>query len=149
MLEKIIDRLKKTAAPAAPSADVKRLAAAALMVEAARRDQDFAADERAAITRIVGDHFGLEPEEAKTLVDLAEKRQRIPYGETIFTRTVKEAFSPAERKDVVQMMWEVAFADGTLERVESSMIHRLSQEIGVDKETCEAARKAAEIKTKH
>ncbi len=140
MLDKIIGRLKKMTAAPAPSSEAKRLAAAALMVEAARRDEDFAADERAAITRIVSKHFHLDPEEAKTLVEVAENRQRLPYGETIFTRTVKDSFSADERKDVVRMMWEVAFADGTLKHTESSMIHRLSQEIGLDKETCEAVR---------
>lgn len=151
MLEKIIDRLKKKSAPqaAAPAVDVKRLAAAALMVEAARRDLDFAETERSAITRIVGEHFHLDADEAKTLVDLAEKRQRLPYGETIFTRTVRESFTADERKDVVEMMWEVAFADGTLTGTESSMIHRLSSEIGVDRATCDEARRSAEAKSRH
>lgn len=150
MLEKIIDRLKRIPSnPAAPVVDVRRLAAAALMVEAARRDQDFADNERSAITRIVSEHFNLDEGEATTLIELAEKRQRIPYGETIFTRTVNESFSPDERRDIVQMMWEVAFADGTLERVETGMISRLSQEIGVDAANCEAARIAAEKKASH
>ena len=64
MLEKIIDALKKKTAPnsASVSPEVKRLAAAALLVEAARRANDFAADERAAITRVVGENFKLSAE---------------------------------------------------------------------------------------
>lgn len=146
MLEKILDKLKQrqTAQAAAHiGTDVKRLAAAALMVEAARRDQDFAADERAAITRIVGEHFHLSPEEAKALVDMAEQRQRLPYGETIFTRAVHDAFTPAERQEVVQMLWEVALADGKLHRLENVMIQWLANEVGLDNAACEAARAAA------
>lgn len=151
MLDRIINALKRKTAPkpAPPvSADLKRLAAAALMVEAARRDQDFDAHERGAIIRIVGEHFDLSPEDAKTLVDLAEQRQRLPYGESIFTRTISESFTPDERKDVVAMLWEVALADGSLHRVESSMIDQLTREIGIDKVTSDEARKAAEARIK-
>lgn len=149
MLDKIIDALKKKSAPkptAPVTPEVKRLAAAALMVEAARRDQDFAADERAAIVRIVGENFKLTGEEATTLVALAEQRQRLPYGESIFTRTIAESFTADERKDVVRMLWEVALADGQLQRVEAAMIERLTKEIGLDVTASDAARKAAEAK---
>jgi uncharacterized tellurite resistance protein B-like protein len=149
MLDRIIDTLKKKSAPkpAAPiTPEVKRLAAAALMVEAARRDQDFAADERAAIVRIVGENFKLTGEDASTLVSLAEQRQRLPYGESIFTRTISESFTPDERKDVVRMLWEVALSDGQLHRVEAAMIERLTKEIGLDVTASDAARKAAEAR---
>ncbi len=148
MLDKIIEKLKKsTAGSSAPVApETKRLAAAALLVEAARRDNDFAADERAAITRVVGENFKLSAEDAKTLVDLAEQRQKIPYGESIFTRTVAGSFTVDERKDVLRMIWEVALADGHLDHLEDVMIARLASEIGLDKAASEAARKAAEAK---
>jgi uncharacterized tellurite resistance protein B-like protein len=148
MLDKIIDKLKKKAAAAsAPVApETKRLAAAALMVEAARRDNDFAADERAAIKRVVGENFKLTPEDAETLVELAEQRQKIPYGESIFTRTVAGSFSVDERKEVLRMIWEVALADGHLDHLEDVMIARLASEIGLDKAASDAARTAAEAK---
>lgn len=149
MLERIIEALKKgvakNAAPAA-GAEVKRLAAAALMIEAARRDNDFADDERTAITRIVGEHFKLTSDDAKALVDLAEQRQKVPFGETIFTRTVRDSFTPEERKDVLRMMWEVANADGHLHRLEGVMIERLAVEIGLNKADSESAR--AEVTAK-
>jgi uncharacterized tellurite resistance protein B-like protein len=145
MLEKIIAALKvKTGGQSnAATPDIKRLAAAAMLVEAARRDENFDDSERSAITRIVGENFKLSPTEAKTLVELAEQRQKLPYGESIFTRTIAENFSADERRDVVKMLWEVAMADGHLHRVEVSMIERLAREIGLDAAASEAARKAA------
>ncbi len=145
MLDKIIASLKVKAAgtPSSVSPEVKRLAAAALMVEAARRDNDFDDSERKAITNIVGAQFGLNAEESKTLVDLAEQRSRLPYGESIFTRTIAENFSDAERVDVVKMLWKVAMADGHLQRVEVAMIERLATEIGVNAKASAEARKAA------
>ncbi len=145
MLDKIISALKVKAAgtPAPVSPEVKRLAAAALMVEAARRDNDFDDKERSAITKIVGEQFNLNAEQSKTLVDLAEERSRLPYGESIFTRTIAENFSDAERVDVVKMLWKVAMADGQLQRVEVAMIERLATEIGVSAKASADARNAA------
>lgn len=146
MLDKIVEKLKKKAAAAPVAPEVKQLAAAALLVEAARRDNDFADDERAAITRVVGEKFKLTAEEAKTLVELAEQRQKLPYGESIFTRTVAGSFTIDERKDVLGMIWEVALADGHLDHLEDVMIARLAKEIGLDKAASDAARKSAEAK---
>ncbi|MDO8290634.1 MAG: TerB family tellurite resistance protein [Parvibaculum sp.] len=146
MLEKIVSALKvKTSgAGAAPvSTNVKQLAAAALMVEAARRDSNFDDQEHKAISRIVSEQFSLSADEAKTLVDVAEQRQRLPYGESIFTRTIAEHFSDKERQDVVTMLWKVALADGQLARVEVAMIERLAKEIGLDAAGTAAARAAA------
>ncbi|MFZ3033228.1 MAG: TerB family tellurite resistance protein [Parvibaculum sp.] len=144
MLEKIIKALKASTHPeAAPvSPETKRLAAAALLVEAARRDEHFDDNERSAIIRIVGSHFSLDAEEAKTLVDMATERQKLPYGESIFTRTIAESFTTDERIDVLKMLWEVALADGELKRVELAMIDQLAAEIGLDASASEAARKA-------
>lgn len=148
MLEKIIDKLKKVtsgaSAPVPP--EVKRLAAAALLVEAARRDNDFADNERAAIVRVVGENFHLTPEDAKTLVTMAEERQKLPYGESIFTRTVAGSFNVDERKEVLNMIWQVALSDGHLDHLEDAMIARLASEIGLTKADSDAAHKAAEAK---
>ena len=148
MLEKIIEKLKKATAGSstAVSPETKRLAAAGLLIEAARRDNDFADEERAAITHVVGQNFNLSDEDAKTLVATAENRQSLPYGESIFTRTVATSFSVDERKEVLQMIWSVALADGRLDRLEQVMIAQLAKEIGLDKAASDEARKAAEAK---
>src|SRR3546814_17778601 len=95
MLDRIIDALKKKSAPK-PSApvtpEVKRLAAAALLVEAARRDEDFAADERATITRTVGENLNLNSNDATTLLALAQQPHRQPYAKSTFPRTPPHTF---------------------------------------------------------
>ena len=147
MLEKIIDKLKKTTAgpSSAVPPEVKRLAAAGLLVEAARRDNDFADEERAAITQVVGHNFNLSDEDAKELVATAEQRQKLPYSESIFTRTVASSFSIDERKEVLQMIWTVALADGRLDHLEHVMIAQLAKEIGLGKVDSDAARSAASL----
>ncbi|MFZ3033111.1 MAG: TerB family tellurite resistance protein [Parvibaculum sp.] len=146
MLEKIVDKLKKLSQGANQpvTEEAKRLAAAALLIEAARRDSDFADSERATIVRVVGENFHLNDEDAQNLVTMAEERQKLPYGESIFTRTVASSFSEAERKEVLQMIWKVALADGHLGRLEDIMVHRVAVEIGLTAADADAARKIVE-----
>lgn len=146
MLEKIVEKLKNLSKGANQpvTEEAKRLAAAALLIEAARRDNDFADAERNTIVQVVAKNFHLGDEDAKHLVDMAEERQKLPYGESIFTRTVESSFSEAERKEVLQMLWKVALADGRLDRLEDIMVHRVAEEIGLTPADADAARKAAE-----
>lgn len=144
-LDKITGRLKGGSASTRTAAtpEAKRLAAAALLVEAAQRDDEFTGDERATIIRVIGEKFELSQEDAEELVGVAEQRQRLPYGESVFTHTVAGSFTVEERKEVLHMIWEVALADGRVDFVEDVMIARLAAEIGLDKATFDAIRAAA------
>ena len=147
-LDRITGRLRggSSSTRTAATPEAKRLAAAALLVEAAQRDDEFTADERATIIRVVRERFELSQEDAEGLVGLAEQRQRLPYGESVFMHTVAGSFTVEERKEVLHMIWEVALADGQVDFVEDVMIARLAAEIGLDKATFDAIRAAVEAK---
>ncbi len=123
--------------------DRRHVAAAALLVEASRIDTEFDADERAKIKALVADRFGLGPEDAEALIAVAERRQDEVYSDWMFTQAIATGFTEAERADVIAMLWEVAYADGTLHRFEEHMIQRVAEELGVNADFCEAARQRA------
>lgn len=152
MLDKIRNALKKGlttsgSEPMSPAA--KQLAAAALLVEAARRDNEFTVGEKDAIKKVVTEHFSLSGEEAADLLALAEERQKVPMGESIFTREVAQGFGPKEKEQVVEMLWEIALGDGDLHRLESTMIDILAQEIGVNAAASAAAKERAAARLGH
>ncbi len=152
MLDKIRNALRKgltTSGTQPMSPQAKQLAAAALLVEAARRDNEFTEAERESIKRIVTEHFTLSADEAADLLKLGEERQKVPMGESIFTRAVEEGFAPEERAQVVEMLWEVALADGNLHRLERVMIDTLAQEVGLGAEASAAARERAAARLGH
>ncbi|MEQ9146329.1 MAG: TerB family tellurite resistance protein [Parvibaculaceae bacterium] len=146
MLDKILTLLKEgPKAPAATvtSGDAKQVAAAALMVEAARLDRDFDEGERATITRVVKDQFGLTDEAAADLVDVAEKRQKTNYSDMAFINIVAKSFDEAEKKDLLKMLWSVALADGSLHRFEEHLVNHVATELGLSEADTEAAKAAA------
>jgi len=105
--------------------DELQLAAAALMVEAASLDGKFDTIERAKIARLLTERFTLSDEEADTLIEEAVAA----VGETSqlygFTRIVKDRYDAADRIRMIEMLWEVAFADGQVDHFESNLIRRI------------------------
>jgi uncharacterized tellurite resistance protein B-like protein len=124
----MIDRIKALFAGGAdelPRTDELHVAAAALLVESALLDGHFDAAERANIERLLRERFGLGDEEVATLIaeaELAVEKTGQLYG---FTRVIKDRYEPAERIAIVEMLWEVAFADGAVDHFESNLIRRV------------------------
>lgn len=143
----MIDRLKALFSPNRPAGDdgSRRddlgLATAALMVEAALMDGHMDDDERTAITRLLGDHFDLDPDQAAELLEAGHKAVMDTgqlYG---FTKIIKDRFDNEERVRMIEMLWEVAYADGHVHHFESNLVRRLAGLLYVSDRESGSARK--------
>jgi uncharacterized tellurite resistance protein B-like protein len=145
----MLDRLKQLFQPATadrPSGrhgfDELQLAAAALMVEAATMDSDFDAGERARVASLVRERFALSAEEATDLVGEAEQMAATSVEWHGFTRAIKNGFDQAERVQLIEMLWEVVYADGELHDYEASLLRRVTGLLYVsDRESGEARKR--------
>jgi uncharacterized tellurite resistance protein B-like protein len=126
-----------------PRPDELQVAAAALLVEAAQMDERYEEEEREKIAALMTAHFGLGEEEVKSL--LAEAQRRVDESHQLFgfTRIVMERFSYDERVQLMEMLWEVAYADGELHDYEASLNRRIAGLIHVpDRESGDARKRA-------
>ncbi len=121
--------------------ETEHLAAAVLMVEAATMDGSFDDSEADAISRIAQRHFGLNEEEAASLLDAARDAHERSSQLLRFTRTVKEKFPIEERVKIIEMLWEVAYADGEVHHYEANLIRRINGLLYVSDRDSGAARK--------
>ncbi len=121
--------------------DELHLAAAALLIEAASMDQHFDAAEREVIGRLVQTRFRLESEEAEELLARAERAVAESTQLLAFTRVIKDRFSHQERVQLIEMLWEVAYADGKLHDYEAHLLRRIGGLIYVSDKERGAARK--------
>ncbi len=129
------------AASSAAGVDELHLAAAALLAEAALGDDRFDDVERAAIGRLLRARFGLDEDDAERLVEAATQRASDSTHLLRFTRKIKDNFSPAERVELIEMIWEVVYADGELHEYEDSLLRRIAGLIYVSDRDRGAARK--------
>ena len=132
----------RDATPGHSFADLQ-VAAAALLVEAAQMDADFDAVELTKILDLVGARFELSEAEAQSLLELAGDKVASASQLYGFTRVVKDNFDHEERVELIEMLWEVVYADGTLHDLEASLMRRVAGLIYVPDRESGAARKRA------
>ena len=110
-----------------------RLATAVLMVDVARADHVFDESEFESVLRLIEKHFDLEPEEAAQLVneagDVADDLVTIQH----FTRRLHEHLDEREKLRIVALLWQVAFADGRLDKYENSLVLKISDLLYVNR----------------
>ena len=130
------------APPDAHSFEERQLAAAALMVEAATMDSAFDAAERTRIGELIQTRFGLAADEAADLLAEAERQVSASVQWHGFTTVIKDGFEHAERVELVEMLWEVVYADGQLHDYEASLLRRIAGLLYVsDRESGEARKR--------
>ncbi|HEY4264766.1 MAG TPA: TerB family tellurite resistance protein [Micropepsaceae bacterium] len=120
--------LKLLGSPEPKSAhrDDLQIAVAVLLVEAARRDDTFDAIERAAIERLLSDKFALSPDATRQLLAQAEATADRTSQLHPFTRLAVERMDPQQRIRLIEMLWEVAYADGILDPEEDALVRRVA-----------------------
>jgi uncharacterized tellurite resistance protein B-like protein len=102
------------------------LATAALLVEVGRLDREIDAAERAVMLRAVREKFGLSAEEAETLIGLAEDEAREATDYYQFTSLINRHFSQEQRQRVIELMWQVAYADAELSAHEQHVMRKIA-----------------------
>jgi uncharacterized tellurite resistance protein B-like protein len=128
MIDRLLDFLSGREVPALAkgSDDNLRHAVAALLVEAARMDDNFDAAERATVERLLADRFDLDPQAVSSLVEAAERAVRNSTQYFPFTRRITAELSEEERIDIIEMLWKVAYSDGTLDPHEDMLLRRIA-----------------------
>jgi len=108
-----------------PRPDDLRIAVAVLLLEAAWRDDQFDPRERAAIERLLMEKFALSKDECAQLMALGEQTVARMVQLQPYTHAVFERMDPEERIQLVEMLWEVVYADGVLDPEEDALIRRI------------------------
>ena len=126
-----LSRLFRAGEPEGPSRDPGALALAALLVEAARRDDHYDAAERAAILRIVRREEGMDEAEAERLLAEAEDAQDRAVDLFRFTHALKESTPFADRVRIVEDLWDVILADGARGHEEDQLVRSVCGLLGI------------------
>jgi uncharacterized tellurite resistance protein B-like protein len=127
MIERLLNFLTAMETPAAePKPGELELAVAALLIEAARMDEHFDAAERSTIERLLGERFDLTPEAVSKLVEAAEHTVRDTAQYFPFTREISKRLSMEQRVGIIEMLWEVAYADGVLDPHEDMLLRQIA-----------------------
>jgi len=132
--------------PEANLVDERRAVTAALLVQAAMMDGDFDPSEREVISGILTSEFGLETDAVNTLILDAETSVQESSQLFGFTRTASEHLEHDERLSLMEMLWQVVYADGVVHDYESSLMRRIGGLLHVtDRENALARQRALDV----
>jgi uncharacterized tellurite resistance protein B-like protein len=102
-----------------------RVAACALFVEMARIDEKFTEAEMETILSIVQDRYGLSREHADALVAEADKELDKSVDLWQFARLINENYSIDEKIEIIEILWQMVFVDGKMDRYEHYLMNKL------------------------
>ncbi len=103
-----------------------RLAAGVLLFEIVRADHKIEESERTVMRAALQGIFNLDADETEEVMRLAEEQSRSAGSLYEFTTQVDTAFDNDQKKRVVELLWLVAFADGTKNAHEEHMVRRIA-----------------------
>lgn len=144
----MLDKLKSLLAPTAGEekhlAPSTELACAALLIELIYADYNKDPAEISAAKEALQQTFALQEAELQELIELAEKEKHDAVSMYPFTSVINEQFDAQEKIQIVAMLWQVAYADGHLDKFEEHYIRKIADLLYVShKDFIQAKLKAA------
>jgi uncharacterized tellurite resistance protein B-like protein len=112
-------------------ADDYRVAAAALLVHVASLDHDLTTPARHKLAALVGERFSLNDALTDELIEAAIAADREAVDLYHFTYLLMRTLDEQGRLRVVEMLWEMAFADGSISEFEDNMMWRVADLLAV------------------
>lgn len=111
--------------------DDKRLAAAALLFHLVDIDGVIEDSESEKLRQILQDHYDLSDEDTSELIAAAKQRDEEAVDLYGFTSVLKRTTNEDERLAIIEMMWEIVYADGHVHEFEDNTIWRVAELLGV------------------
>jgi len=108
-----------------------RLAMASLMIEVAESDYHDTPEEHETVLNIIKNSFDLSDTETNEIVDLARQEHADSIDYFQFTSLINQHYSAAQRIELIEKLWQVAFADHKLDKHEEHVIRRVADLIHV------------------
>lgn len=102
------------------------LASAALLFEIARADHDTSDAELEALRRMLLKRYQLSESDVDELMTLARDEVEDAVDHYQFVSLIKEHYGYDQRCELVALMWQLAWADGSVDALEEHRIRRLA-----------------------
>jgi len=118
MFKKIFNRQKKE------SLDNKSVLIAALLIHAARIDENYTDVEKEIIKKALVELNNISSDQAENSIKFAEKKEEESNQIVEFTREIKK-YSMEFRLKIIEVIWKIVYSDGTSDDYESNLIRRI------------------------
>ena len=125
MLDRLLGLLGGGTAPAREEPS-EQLAVALLLLELARSDFDVPEVEINKVRDLLAQRYQLDPAQAEALLQQAQATEQEAVSLFDYVKTLNARLDNTAKREVMQMLWQVAYADGRLDKYEESLLRKLA-----------------------
>jgi uncharacterized tellurite resistance protein B-like protein len=108
-----------------------RLAAAAILIHVMSVDGGASDAERSTLRAVLKSRFDLDDAALNELIDAATEADREAIDLYQFTRLLNRTLDEEGRLRIVEMMWQLVFADGRVNEFEDNVVWRAADLLGI------------------
>ncbi|MEE8044807.1 MAG: TerB family tellurite resistance protein [Thermodesulfobacteriota bacterium] len=109
-----------------------RVATCVLLLEAATADSNFSSEEQEKIIQILKSRFQMDDTSVKELIDKSTMEKKNSTDLWYFTSLINENLDNEEKYDLMELVWGVIYSDGTLDKFENYIAHKLLNMLNLD-----------------
>ena len=102
------------------------VATCALFLEMAHIDGEFDDRERTHILQILMKQFGFPEEQVASIMKAANDELEGSIDLWRFTSLINENYTVAEKIQIIEEVWRIAYADGHLDKHEDYLVHKMA-----------------------
>ncbi|MBT5406863.1 MAG: TerB family tellurite resistance protein [Gammaproteobacteria bacterium] len=106
--------------------DDKILSVCIFLIEVSKSDDEYDDLEKSKIIDLLKKEFSLNDDQIKLVITLADQKNNEMISLHDFTEIVNNECSYSEKKDLIKMLWDVAYADGRIDKYEDYTIRKIS-----------------------
>ena len=122
----MLNRLKSLlGTPDAPKPPSEALSTALLLLELARADFEFDDVELSRVRELLQARFGLDGAALDALLAQARDKARVSVSLHEYTGSLHNSLDADGKRELITMLWQVAWADGRVDKYEEHLLRRL------------------------
>jgi uncharacterized tellurite resistance protein B-like protein len=110
-----------------PESHDVRVAVCALFLEMASIDGEFSDSERENIISLLKRQYRMSDEHVAALMEASEEGLEGSIDLWQFTNLINQNYSRQEKIQIIEMVWQVVYADGRLDKHEDYLVHKLAK----------------------
>jgi len=140
----VLNRLKSLlGSPEAPKPPSEALSTALLLLELARADFEFEEVELTRVRELLQARFGLDNAALDALLAQARDKARESVSLHEYTGSLHNTLDADGKRELITMLWQVAWADGRVDKYEEHLLRRLVDLLHIPMSDYVRAREAA------
>ena len=133
MFNRIMSLLQADSMPAEENRFERvQVATCALLLEVAHSDGHYKSVEAKIVHELLANTFNLPPAAVAELIDYSHQHRQDSTDLFQFAREINAHFSREEKADVMEGIWRVIYADGTLDKFEDALARQLATLLRLD-----------------